>query len=411
MAKWKILFIGEATSLTHVARPIVLAGMLPKDTFDPIFACDARYGEIATRNGYSFHQLPTVAHSDFTARLRNGEPPYTENDLRRYVAAETSLFKTINPDLVVGDFRLSLSISTKILDLPYLNICNAYWSPLYKKSMPCPDLEAGELAGSNLRSLVLPFLLPSVLRKMAAPFNKLLVKTGLEPKPDIRHLIADGDHCCYLDLPEVFPLRKAEKKHSFLGPVTWSSNQAEPAWLKSIPRKKPIVFINLGGIDGARLLQETVAAAKELPVTVLVSTNKMPLASKLGDGSNIFASDCLDNRKAAEIASATITNGGAGLSFQSLLEGKPVVGIPTNMDQYLNMTGVRDYGAGLLIRSANAGRKNIKESVMKAIEDSRLKAKAIEVKAIARQKNISSTFAMQAISMVKTGRLAEKWES
>ena len=64
-----------------------------------------------------------------SARLRRGEFFYREQELEAYVDAERALLRSLKPDLVVGDFRLSLPVSTYLEGVPLLTLANAHWSP------------------------------------------------------------------------------------------------------------------------------------------------------------------------------------------------------------------------------------------------------------------------------------------
>ena len=46
----------------------------------------------------------------------------------------------IAPDLVVGDLRVSLSVSARLAGIPYVAIANAYWSPYARRRFPLPDV-------------------------------------------------------------------------------------------------------------------------------------------------------------------------------------------------------------------------------------------------------------------------------
>lgn len=46
--------------------------------------------------------------------------------LRKYVEADLRVLDEIAPDLVVGDLRISLSVSARLAGIPYIAIANAY---------------------------------------------------------------------------------------------------------------------------------------------------------------------------------------------------------------------------------------------------------------------------------------------
>lgn len=60
--------------------------------------------------------------------LARGAPVFTAKVLEGYVEQELALMDQLRPDVVVGDFRLSLRISASLRRIPYVNVTNAYWS-------------------------------------------------------------------------------------------------------------------------------------------------------------------------------------------------------------------------------------------------------------------------------------------
>ena len=49
----------------------------------------------------------------FLAALAAGRPVYHAETLRSYVRDDLSLLESVDPDIVVGDFRLSLAVSAE----------------------------------------------------------------------------------------------------------------------------------------------------------------------------------------------------------------------------------------------------------------------------------------------------------
>ena len=48
--------------------------------------------------------------------------------------------RRVRPGVVVGDFRLSLSISARLAGIPYVALINAHWSPWSTQRFPLPEL-------------------------------------------------------------------------------------------------------------------------------------------------------------------------------------------------------------------------------------------------------------------------------
>ena len=67
--------------------------------------------------------------------------------LRAYVDDDLALLEAVRPDVVIGDFRLSLSVSARVAGIPYVNVTNAYWSPYARPHFEVPNLALTRLVG------------------------------------------------------------------------------------------------------------------------------------------------------------------------------------------------------------------------------------------------------------------------
>ena len=137
----RILFFAEAVTLAHAARPIVLANCLQGLSHEPVVACDDRYKRFMVGQTWQTLPLRSISSQRFLRSLALGTPVYDLSTLRRYVADDIDLIERVKPDLIVGDFRLSLSVSARLAGIPYATITNAYWSPYCRdRSFPLPVL-------------------------------------------------------------------------------------------------------------------------------------------------------------------------------------------------------------------------------------------------------------------------------
>ena len=67
------------------------------------------------------------------------------------------------------------------------------------------------------------------------------------------------------------------------------------------------------------------------------------------------------------------------------MHGVPVVGIASNLDQYLNMDYIERFGGGMLIRSDRANVATIRQSTRRALEDHRQRERAGAAAALAKR--------------------------
>jgi len=76
----------------------------------------------------------------FLENIAKGSPAFPTAVLRRYVQYDRELIQRVQPDLVIGDMRLSLPISARLENTPCAVLINAYWSPFTKRRSILPEL-------------------------------------------------------------------------------------------------------------------------------------------------------------------------------------------------------------------------------------------------------------------------------
>jgi UDP:flavonoid glycosyltransferase YjiC (YdhE family) len=349
----RILFVGEAVSLAHVTRPLVLAQGLDPRRYEVHFGCGSRYRDLIWDAGFPVHDLPTLTPEKFFRNLYAGKPGYSEEVLRDYLRAEMKLLARLSPDLVAGDTRFSLALSCALAGVPYAAMINAHWSPYYALGFPVPDHPLTRLFGERLVRLIMPLALPISFRRLAAPCNRLRRAFGLPALPGLREVYCHGDWTLYFDIPELSPTRGLPPNHRYIGPALWEPDAELPGWRRFLKTGARRAYVTMGtsGDDGAVI--RTVEALRQLGCEVMV-TAKDPLPWTAADG--VFSAPMLPGRKAAALADLVVCHGGSGTVYQALSEGVPVLGLCVNADQQLVMQGVGHAGAGigLLARRATA---------------------------------------------------------
>jgi UDP:flavonoid glycosyltransferase YjiC (YdhE family) len=350
MSRKKILFVAEAVTLAHVARPLALANALDPEHYDIHFACADGYEFCFKNTSFSRSPIDSISSGQFLAALAAGSPVYDYQTLSDYVAQDLRLLENVQPDLVVGDFRLSLSISARLAKIPYVAISNAYWSPYVRQHYTVPHIPITEILPVSLADPLFRFVRPMAFALHTVPLNRVRRKFGLPSLGfDLRRVYTDADHTLYADVPELFPAQDLPGNHSYLGPIIWSPPIIEPYWWNALPEDKPIVYVTLGSSGQGRLLALVLQAMESLPVTVIASSaGKNHIGSVPG---NAYVAEYLPGEAAARRASLVICNGGSPTSQQALAAGVPVIGIAGNLDQFLNMWAIQDAGAGKRLRA------------------------------------------------------------
>ncbi|MCK7493560.1 MAG: NAD-dependent epimerase/dehydratase family protein [Comamonadaceae bacterium] len=101
----RILFVAEAASIAHVARPSVLAATLDASRHEIHFASSGEFAFCHEGQPWRFHRLAGLDPAEFLARLSSGRPVFSASDLERRVDEDLRLLAEVEPDVVVHDFR------------------------------------------------------------------------------------------------------------------------------------------------------------------------------------------------------------------------------------------------------------------------------------------------------------------
>jgi UDP:flavonoid glycosyltransferase YjiC (YdhE family) len=218
----------------------------------------------------------------------------------------------------------------------------------------------------------------------AAPINRFHRRQGFSGYGgDLRRAYTDGDLTLYADIPELIPIFDAPANHKYIGPVVWSPAVAPPPWLADALCEDPPIYVSLGSSGDAQLLPTILEGLLPLGRPIIVATAGR--AAQLPKTSGVWAADYLPGDEIAAKACVVVCNGGSPSTQQALLHGVPVVGIASNMDQYLNMDYIQQFGAGLLIRTQHANARSVRSAVRLAIGSARLRERAQTIATLAKR--------------------------
>ncbi len=368
----RVLFVGEAVTLTHVVRPFVMAQSLDPNRYEVHFACDPRHNKLLGPMPFPHHPIRSIPSEQFLHTMARGKLFffYNARTLGEYVEEDRKLLAEVEPDLVVGDLRFSLSVSARLVGIPFVGIANAYWSPYARRRFPLPDVLWSHVFGVTMAKLGYRLDRWLIFALQCLPLNWIRRRYGLPSLGwNLCRMFTEGDHVLYADVPELIPTYNLAANHQYLGPVLWSPAGQPPAWWDSLPTDRPIVYATLGSSGGGRnLLQMVLDALADLPVTVIAATADRSDLTNVPD--NAFVADYLPGEAAAARAAVVVCNGGTLATQQALVAGVPVVGIAANLDQHLNMEAVQRAGAGLLLRTERIKSRRVTKAVTQVLNRS-----------------------------------------
>ncbi|PLY48288.1 glycosyl transferase family 1 [Janthinobacterium sp. ROICE36] len=382
MARKKILFMAEAVTLAHVGRPLSLAQGLDEEEYEVHFACADGYDFCFKQAPFRRWRIDSISSLQFLHALAHGKPVYTESTLHAYVEDDLRLLNAVQPDLVIGDFRLSLSVSARLQHIPYITISNAYWSPYVRQHYTVPSLPLTGMLPIWLAHPLFRLIRPLAFASHAVPLNRVRRRHGLPSLgSDLRRIYTDADRTLYADIPQLFPPQAMPPTHDYLGAIIWAPPLDLPDWWQrpELSTGRPIIYVTLGSSGQGQLLPRVLRALAPLPVIVLAATAGTIRIDTVPP--NAFVAPFLPGDAAARRASLVICNGGSPTSQQALTAGVPVIGIASNLDQFLNMHAIVGAGAGLLLRADRFRETALRHAATRLLDDSRARLAARQLAA------------------------------
>jgi UDP:flavonoid glycosyltransferase YjiC (YdhE family) len=371
----KILFFSHAVTTTHFARPLKWIKELDPSEYEIYLASHPKFRKLCPSTGVTFIDIDCIDDQQFAEKMRRAAPVYDARTFEKHVEDDLHVMDLVQPDLVIGDFRHSLSVSCRLRKLKYVNLTNAYWNPNVALKQPLPEIPLVRKLGDRVPARFLDFLVPFVLRAKFFKMAFLLRKSFRRAKVhfrDYRQVMMDGDMTLFCDPPGLVPLKRQKYYERFVGPMDWSNAANLPEqWVDLDPKKKRI-FVSLESAGSAAQLPLIVGALSKLGIHIDVDVIIASSGKELGFRSfpNIHFAESLGVEDACQSADLLICNGESSTCYSALIHGVPTIGIVSNNDQLLNMAHIENRGAGRMLRSWNLTEKKLTDAVTDILKNS-----------------------------------------
>jgi UDP:flavonoid glycosyltransferase YjiC (YdhE family) len=407
--KSRILFVAENVTMAQCVRLVTLARALDETSYEVHFACSDFPQLVFAGTRFVQHQLASLSPEAAARALEAGQRLYEKTTLLRYIEADKRLIGGVEPALVVGDFRLSVSTSAQLMRVPCAVLINAYWSPFARRrDFPVPDHPIIRWLGEERTEKYFPRAIPHVFRHFASPVNAARAHHHLAPIGGLLEVLTHGDYTLYPDDPSLVPLDGAPDSHVFLGPVLWQpelgdmggTDADDPELARWLDGSERLVYVTLGSSGAVGSLPSVIEALARVPVRVVVSTAGRVELNGLPP--NVIARRFVRGSDVARRAALVISNGGSTTGYQALSEGTPVLGLPSNFDQFLAMQSIERAGAGVLLKARQANVTAIHTAVSQALTNPALTAGARAVAESFARRDSGALF-RQLVSQI-TGR-------
>jgi UDP:flavonoid glycosyltransferase YjiC (YdhE family) len=159
-----------------------------------------------------------------------------------------------------------------------------------------------------------------------------------------------------------------------LGAVQWSPKvELPPATLTAIAAN-PMVYVTLGSSGDLDVLQTVLDGLEGLPIHCVLATAGRAAPKRVP--ANFLVTDYVPGELLASRALFVVTNGGSSTGYQALAAGVPVLGIPSNLDQYLAMQAITRAGAGITLRNGGLSKEHVRKAAVRLLDAPAMKRAA-----------------------------------
>jgi UDP:flavonoid glycosyltransferase YjiC (YdhE family) len=357
-----VVAMPDGNFLSHTSRVLEVALRLRELGHRVIFAASGEYTRLAVEKGFEVVSVETNDREHTLACSRSGRTNWwDEARLRAGVAADRNIFRRLAPDLVLGDFRLSLSTSAELEHVPYAVIVNGSWTNYYTAPLRAPEhLAVTRWLGSKLTTWLLPMVKRRILEADARPFRKLRTELGLKPRGNIWDQWR-GDITLIADTPEYAPTANLPEGFHYIGPIVWEPDIEPPAWLDRIDRERPVLYVTMGSTGNPKFFHNVVELFAGSPYQCMMTTAGLTSLGPLPD--NFFVCELAPGSALMKKADVAICQGGNGTIYQAMVAGVPIIGVPTMHDQEFNLNRVEALGVGLQLSELSFRPEHLRRAV------------------------------------------------
>ncbi len=333
-------------SLAHVGRAMVVARRLEREGAKVVFATGSAHLELARKEGFNPREVFCVAPALAHAAIRRGSHIFDMPTLKRYVASDLALLEQEQPDLVIGDMRMSLNISAELVGVEYWSILSGYLTNYYAAPQNPPrTFPVVRFLGNRISKAIFPTLKSLTLYYYATNFRRYRKELGLDPVVnDIFDVIASPYRNLIADLPRFIPCVNLPSHFEYIGPLIWEPDLPDPDWLDRLHSDIPTVYVSMGSTGDSNDLRRILISMRDAGWQVMTTTGQFGQAP-----SGIFSVPFARGSSLLRRSKLLICHGGSGTVYQAISEGVPVIGVGTFHDQEINLERVEALHWGMAL--------------------------------------------------------------
>lgn len=349
----RALLFADANFLAHVSRLLEVGRVLrDRHGVAVAFAGDGPYLSLVRDEGFDVHPCFTVPKERTLSLARRGllvDPWWWHRMVMRSIRSDVEVVERVRPQVVVGDMHWSLRAASLACGVPYVSVVNASWTNYFSHPIAALDghlLTA--LLGRAAATRTFPAFKQGALWFWALPYKLWRLRNGNRALRAGNLLdVVEGDLTLLADVPEFCPTRALPPNMRYVGPIVWKPRLADPAWLGGLAAGRPTVYVSMGSTGHHGLFETAIEAFRDGEYQVLMTMGELARPAALPP--NVFVTDFAPGDRLLARADVCINHGGSGTVYQALTAGVPVVGVPTHLDQQIQLQLCERSGVGRMV--------------------------------------------------------------
>ena len=271
------------------------------------------------------------------ANLLNNIGYYDKNIILGMICGWYNLFKILEPQLILFDHSPTALLASKDLNIKRILYGLGFYTP--PETYPFENMKVYQKLNKDQRIIDEKLIVSQI--------NYSFKSIKISPLKTLSEIFKTDANIfrTYKELDH-YPTRP-KNSATYLGLVGYPTIGPKPKWPKGSRR----IFAYL---KPCKALPEILYLLKKYELSTLVVCNGINLDFQMKHKSPYlyFSSKLYDQLKILNDCELTITNG-TGTATESLLAGKPVLMLPTNLEQLMTAYRVQEIGAGLYTHASN----------------------------------------------------------
>ncbi|HJU43440.1 MAG TPA: nucleotide disphospho-sugar-binding domain-containing protein [Vicinamibacterales bacterium] len=362
---YRVVMFPDGNFLAHASRLLEIARVLRRD-----FGCDVRFAgdgpfmSLPREAGFHVDRGYTVPREETLAlasRATVVDPLWWSRVVQRSIRSDLDAIARHQPDAVVGDMHWSLHAAARDAGVPYVSVVNAAWTRYLDHQLAALDEHVLTRAlGTRAATRIMPFARTALLWYWAWPYKVHGWRRATRAPATLADVM-EGDLTIFPDVPGLAPVSGCPPTARYVGPILWEPPAPAPEWVSRLDPDRTI-YVSAGSTGTRELFDLAMTALAGSGYDVVMSTGELNVPTAPA-AANIRVTKYVRGLAVMRRSAVSINHGGNGTVYQALACGVPVVGIPSHVDQQLQLQLCERAGVGRKLAARTTTPAQLRDAV------------------------------------------------